>query len=103
MMLKDSSGTTLVSVIVSFAVLMIVILIFTQAVNLSLNLSRKTDEILEDTLQAVNLYYTEDVPEKKLPVTVRIGSDAAGGWTMEGNLCQNGESPMGKIIYYFSP
>lgn len=103
MMLKDSSGTTLVSVIVSFAVLMIVILIFTQAVNLSLNLSRKTDEILEDTLQAVNLYYTEDVPEKKLPVTIRIGSDAAGGWTMEGNLCQNGESPMGKTVYYFSP
>lgn len=103
MMLKDSSGTTLVSVIVSFAVLMIVILIFTQAVNLSLNLSRRTDEILEDTVQAVNLYYTEEVPAMKLPVTIRIGSDTGGGWTMEGNLCNNGESSMGKTIYYFNP
>ena len=57
-MIQNKKGTTLVSVIVSFAILMIVILLFSRSVTLSLNLSQKADKILQETTEAVNTYYT---------------------------------------------
>ncbi|POP33538.1 hypothetical protein C3B58_06995 [Lactonifactor longoviformis] len=105
-MIQNKKGTTLVSVIVSFAILMIIILLFSRSVTLSLNLSKKADKILQETTEAVNTYYTGDNPQTT-PSILNMTEDGASGSSIAVKLnphfCGKSSDDTDKVIYYFTP
>lgn len=105
-MIQNKKGTTLVSVIVSFAILMIVILLFSRSVTLSLNLSQKADKILQETTEAVNTYYT-GTNVQATPCILNMTEDGGSGSSIAVKLnpefCGKNSVDTDKVIYYFTP
>lgn len=104
-MKKHVEGTTLVSVIVSFAILMMIVVMFSRFVTLSLKFSQKADSIIKETTEAVNTYYTGDNMQSEaciLNLQEEGSRESPIAVKLSLNYCKKISENTDKVMHYFS-
>lgn len=109
--LKNRKGMTMVNVLAAFAVLLFVLLMFSQAVNLSLNIFRKSEDVRKNTEALFSAYYKDstfttqsgDFPSSSDVYIFKDqnGKDIAYKRTAEGSFSPSSEQGITGKVYFF--
>lgn len=72
MKISSKKGTTMVEVIVAFAVLMVIMAIFSQAMGLTGRMMNRSDDVLEGYRNLAGSYYLDRISPTETPVSMKF-------------------------------
>lgn len=104
-LLKNKKGSSLISTIVAFAILMMGIAAFTTAVVTSLKVSKEAESVRQDVQESVVKYYKEEVEAEATPVIsgdIKFEDGKGGSFSISGSKAYRYYDEDTKVsLYYF--
>lgn len=101
---KDNKGTTMVTVVISFALLMVLVTTFYGVQKISQNMLMNTKDMIVNSRELLKAYYLDETENEIVADNVRLSfSGESGSFFVDTTLYRaEKEGLSGKIYYYES-
>lgn len=99
---RDNRGTSMVTVVVSFALLMIFVTGFYKVQKVSQNMMMDSKDLLVNNRELIKAYYLGETDNNAVAENVRLSfSGADGGFTIDTSLYRAEKDGLTGTVYYY--
>ena len=99
---RDNRGTSMVTVVVSFALLMIFVTGFYKVQKVSQNMMMDSKDLLVNNRELIKAYYLGETDNNAVAENMRLSfSGADGGFTIDASLYRAEKDGLTGTVYYY--
>lgn len=100
--IKDNKGTTMVSVVISFALLLIFVTAFYKVQKVSQSMMMSAKDMIVNSRELVKAYYLEETNNQVVADKTRLSFSGAGGsFYIDATLHKAEKEGLSGTIYYY--